>query len=130
MARAGRLAVRRVHLAARDRWIGWTAERQSVRLHLIANNSRFVILTPGRVPNLASRVLGPVLRRLSADSGAAHGYPVLLAETFVDPSRFAGTCYRASNWRSPGTARGFAREPGGAARRAITDSRRRYSCTN
>ena len=47
---------------------------------------------------------------------AAHGYPALLAETFVDVSRFAGTCYRASNWRSLGFTRGFAREPGGAAR--------------
>ncbi len=45
-------------LGARDRWIGWSAEQQFRRLHLIANNSRFVILTPGRVPNLASRVLG------------------------------------------------------------------------
>ena len=79
-------------LAARDRWIGWSAEQQFRRLHLIANNSRFVILTPERVPNLASRVLGLSLRRLSADIQAVHGYPALLAETFVDPSRFAGTC--------------------------------------
>ena len=71
-------------LGARDRWIGWSAEQQFRRLHLIANNSRFVILTPERVPNLASRVLGLSLRRLSADMQAAHGYPALLAETFVD----------------------------------------------
>ena len=103
-------------LGARDRWIGWSAEQQFRRLHLIANNSRFVILTPERVPNLASRVLGLSLRRLSADMHAAHGYPALLAETFVDVSRFAGTCYRAANWRSLGLTRGFAREPGGAAR--------------
>ena len=103
-------------LGARDRWIGWSAEQQFRRLHLIANNSRFVILTPGRVPNLASRVLGLSLRRLSEDIQAVHGYPALLAETFVDVSRFAGTCYRASNWRSLGLTRGFAREPGGAAR--------------
>ena len=103
-------------LAARDGWIGWSAEQQFRRLHLIANNARFVILTPCRVPNLASRVLGLSLRRLSADMQAAHGYPVLLAETFVDPARFAGTCYRASNWRSLGVTRGFAREPGGPAR--------------
>ena len=103
-------------LAARDRWIGWSQEQQFRRLHLICNNSRFVILTPGRVPNLASRVLGLSLRRLSADIQAVHGYPVFLAETFVDVSRFFGTCYRASNWRSLGLTRGFAREPGGAAR--------------
>ena len=103
-------------LSARDRWIGWSAEQQFRRLHLIANNSRFVILTPGRVPNLASRVLGLSLRRLCADIEAVHGYPALLAETFVDPARFAGTCYRASNWRSLGMTRGFARDPGAAPR--------------
>ncbi len=103
-------------LAARDRWIGWSPEQQFRRLHLIANNSRFVILTPERVPNLASRVLGLSLRRLSADIQAVHGYPVFLAETFVDISRFTGACYRASNWRSLGLTRGFARESGGAAR--------------
>ncbi len=103
-------------LAARDRWIGWSPEQQFRRLHLICNNSRFVILTPERVPNLASRVLGLSLRRLSADIQAVHGYPAFLAETFVDISRFSGTCYRASNWRSMGLTRGFARESGGIAR--------------
>ena len=103
-------------LAARDRWLAWSAEQQFRRLHLIANNARFVILTPRPVPNLASRVLGLSLRRLSRDMQAVHGYPVFLAETFVDPARFAGTCYRASNWRSLGLTRGFAREPGGSAR--------------
>ena len=103
-------------LAARDRWIGWSAEQQFRRLHLIANNARFVILTPRPVPNLASRVLGLSLRRRSRDMQAVHGYPIFLAETFVDPARFAGTCYRASNWRSLGLTRGFSREPGGSAR--------------
>ena len=103
-------------LAARDGWIGWSVQQQFRRLHLIANNARFVILPQRRVPNLASRVLGLSLRRLSADMQAVHGYPVLVAETFVDPSKSAGTCYRASNWRSLGMTRGFARKPGGAAR--------------
>ncbi|MYA88186.1 MAG: ISAs1 family transposase [Boseongicola sp. SB0662_bin_57] len=103
-------------LAARDRWIGWSQEQQFRRLHLVCNNSRFVILTHGRVPNLASRVLGLSLRRLSADIQAVHGYPAFLAETFVDVSRFTGACYRASNWRSLGLTRGFARESGGVAR--------------
>ena len=132
-------------LAARDRRIGWSAEQQFRRLYLIANNVRFVILTPRPVPNLASRMLGLSLRRLPPDMQALHGYPILLAETFVDPARFAGTqpgetpahlhgqprgepmsaprlrslfeClgYRASNWRSLGLTRGYAREPGGAA---------------
>ena len=103
-------------LAARDRWIGWSAQQQFRRLHLLANNSRFVILRPEGVANLASRVLGLSLRRVSRDIQAVHGYPVLVAETFVDVSRFSGTCYRASNWRSLGLTRGFAREPGGTPR--------------
>ena len=103
-------------VGVRDAWIGWSREQQFSRLHLIANNSRFAVLEEGRVPNLASRALGPSLRRLARDMRDAHGYPVLLAETFVDPSRFAGTCYRASNWRSLGRTRGHSREPGGSAR--------------
>ena len=62
-------------LAARDRWIGWSAQQQFGRLHLIANNARFVILAPRPVPNLASWVLGLSLRRLSRDNQAVHGYP-------------------------------------------------------
>ena len=104
-------------VGVRDRWVGWTPARQFRRLGLVANNSRFVVLTgKGEAHNLASRVLGLSLRRLSRDMCAAHGHPVLVAETFVDPSRFAGTCYRASNWRMLGVTRGFTRLPGGAAR--------------
>ena len=103
-------------VGVRDAWIGWTREQQFARLHLVANNARFAVLPAGRVPNLASRALGLGLRRLSRDMRAAHGHPVLLAETFVDPSRFAGTCYRASNWVPLGRTRGFSREPGGTAR--------------
>ncbi len=69
----------------------WSAEQQFRRLHLIANNSRFVILGPRGMSNLASRVLGLSLRRLSAYIEAAHGYPAFLAETFVDVSRFVVT---------------------------------------
>ena len=83
---------------ARDAWIGWTPEQQFRRLRLVTNNTRFLILPEARVPNLASRVLSLSLRRLSPDMEAAQGHPVLVAETFVDPSRFEGTCYRASNW--------------------------------
>ena len=103
-------------LKARDRWIGWIPEQQFRRLHLIANNTRFVLLPGPQRPNLASRVLGLSLRRLSSDMRQLHGHPVLVAETFVDPSRFAGTCYRASNWLWLGRTRGYRRQPGGSAR--------------
>ena len=75
---------------ARDAWVGWAPEQQFRRLHLVANNCRFLVLPAGRVPNLASRALALSLRRLSDDMEAVFGHPVLLAETFVDPSRFTG----------------------------------------
>ena len=93
---------------ARDDWIGWVPEQQFRRLHLVACNSRFLILPGLHSRNLASRVLSLSTRRLSADIEDMRGHPVLLAETFVDP-RFAGTCYRAANWTALGQTRGFAR---------------------
>lgn len=98
--------------AARDQWIGWARPVQFQRLHLIVNNSRFLILPGVRIPHLASRVLGCSLRRLASDWQACHGYRPLLAETFVDPDRFQGTCYRAANWRCLGLTRGYARHAG------------------
>jgi len=92
----------------RDAWIGWGPPLQWRRLPFVANNVRFCLLPPAR-PNLASRVLALSLRRLSADWEWAHGHPVLLAETFVDPARFRGTCYRAAGWRCLGVTRGFAK---------------------
>ena len=96
---------------ARDRWIGWAYGVQFGRLHLVTNNSRFLIL-PGGPPNLGSRVLSLCTRRLASDWPARFGHDVLLAETFVDPARFRGTVYRAANWVEVGRTRGFAR--GGA----------------
>lgn len=96
----------------RDTWIGWPPVLQYQRLHLVANNGRFLLLPGARVPNLASRVLGLNLRRLSHDWQTTHGHPVVLAETFVDPTRFTGACYRAANWQPLGLTRGFARQSG------------------
>lgn len=93
----------------RDTWIGWTPPLQWRRLRFVVNNVRFCLLPPAR-PNLASRVLALNLRRLSADWERAYGHPVLLAETFVDPARFRGTCYRAAGWQCLGRTRGFAKQ--------------------
>lgn len=95
--------------AARDGWIGWDFRHQYDRLHLIANNSRFLILPEHHYPNLASRVLGLCERRLARDWQARFGYPLLLLETFVDPQYFHGTIYRAANWLYVGDTRGFRR---------------------
>ena len=81
----------------------------------MANNSRYLLLPAASgVPNLASRVLGLSLRRLRADWLALHGHDLLLAETFVDPQRYRGTCYRAANWLELGATQGFGRVRGGA----------------
>jgi hypothetical protein len=98
--------------AARDAWIGWPRVLHYQRLHLLANNARFLILPEARLPNLASRVLALNLHRLSADWQRVHGYPLLLGETFVDTARFTGACYRAANWQALGSTRGFARHNG------------------
>lgn len=92
----------------RDRWIGWHPEVRYGRLRLIANNTRFLMLPARRIPNLASRILGAVRRRLSADWQSAYGHPVVLAETFVDV-RFQGTCYHAAGWLQIGMSRGWGR---------------------
>ena len=95
--------------AQRDVWIGWAKALQWQRIGLIANNARFLILPGVQVRNLASQVLGANLRRLSSDWQAVHGHGLVLAETFIDPARFAGTCYRAANWIDLGPTRGFAK---------------------
>ena len=97
----------------RDRWVGWKRELRYRRLHLIGNNTRFVILSrPGVFPHLASWALAAMTRRLSQDWQAAYGHPLLIAESFVDPAHFQGTLYRAANWRYLGRTRGFARHNG------------------
>jgi len=97
----------------RDAWIGWHPAIVWQRLHLVSNNVRFLILPGVCVPNLASRVLGLCTRRLSSDWQQVWGHGLLLAETFVDPTRFAGTCYRAAGWLALGQTRGYARRNGG-----------------
>jgi len=98
------------HLRPRDAWIGWTdAQRQAAR-HLLACNARFVLLTPkGFSPGLASHLLSLNLRRLSQDWQQRYAHPILLVETYVDPQRFEGTCYRAANWVEIGVTQGCGR---------------------
>ena len=99
-----------LHLKARDRFLNWSARQVSERRHLVAQNSRFLILpAAGRWPNLASRVLKLACERLPEDWREQFGRPVLLAETFVDPQRFRGTCYQAAGWQALGQTRGFER---------------------
>ena len=94
------------HMGPRDRFIGWTPAVRRRNLHLLAYNTRFLILPWVEVPHLASHILGLMARRLSADWEALYGHPVYYLETFVDRERFAGACYRAANWRCLGQTTG------------------------
>jgi GNAT superfamily N-acetyltransferase len=95
--------------APRDTWIGWSSALRFRRLHLLANNARFLVLPEWRRRNVASRVLALNCKRLSQDWERYHGHPILLGETFVDPARFRGTCYLAAGWLPLGQTLGFAK---------------------
>ena len=94
------------HLGSRDRYIGWNAETRRRNIRFIAYNTRFLILPWVRVPHLASHILGKVTRALSDDWARMYGHPVYFAETFIDPGRFRGACYRAANWQLLGLTTG------------------------
>jgi hypothetical protein len=86
------------HLGPRDRFIGWGPAARKRNIHLIAYNARYLILPWVRVNQLASHILGRMARRISADWERVYAHPIYMLETFVDPGRFRGTCYRAANW--------------------------------
>lgn len=90
----------------RDLFIGWTAEQRKARLHLVANNARFLILPWVRCNNLASCILGMAARKLPKDWKLRYGYSPVLLETFVEITRFRGTCYKAANWNLVGETKG------------------------
>jgi hypothetical protein len=96
--------------AARDQWLGWDPATRARHLQRVTNNTRFLILPGVRVPHLASHVLGQLTRRLRADWRRKYQAPLRVVETFVDSSRFAGTCYRAANWIGVGTTAGRTRQ--------------------
>lgn len=109
-----------LNCSARDRWIGWDYRHQFDRLKLIANNSRFLILPDCHHKNLGSQVLAHCRRRIQRDWVIRFGYPILLLETFVDPTRFHGTVYRASNWIEAGKTKGYRRSGKGYSKKVHT----------
>jgi hypothetical protein len=86
------------HLGSRDRYIGWSQEARKRNIRLIAYNTRFLILPWVQVPHLASHILSRVAATLSRDWERMYEHPIRFVETFIDPERFRGTCYRAANW--------------------------------
>ncbi|MEX1325278.1 MAG: Druantia anti-phage system protein DruA [Desulfobacterales bacterium] len=95
---------------ARDRWIGWAADIRERNLGLICNNTRFLILDWVNVPHLASHALGSCLRRLPRDWKLRYGTDLAMVETFVDTTRYIGTCYKAANWHKIGQTKGRSRQ--------------------
>ncbi len=86
------------HIGCRDKFIGWSQAQRKAHIHLIAYNSRFLILPWVRVKQLSSHLLGQMIKILSADWQAVYSHPLYYLETFVDKERFAGTSYKAANW--------------------------------
>jgi len=86
------------HLGCRDRFIGWPPQVRRQNIHLLAYQSRFLILPWVRVAHLASHLLGRLAKVLAADWQQLYQHPVHFLETFVDLERFQGTCYKAANW--------------------------------
>ena len=98
-----------LHLKARDAFIGWSQEQRRLRLPLLANNSRLLILPGCHSPNLVSRFMKLMLGRLSADWQERWGHPLALAESFVDPQLYRGTAYKVSGWSKLGHTAGWKR---------------------
>src|SRR6202030_466948 len=94
------------HLGSRDRYIGWSAEARRSNIRFIAYNTRFLILPWVTVPHLASHILGRMAAVLSDDWQQMYRHPIYFTETFIDPGRFRGTCYRAANWQLLGLTTG------------------------
>ena len=109
------------HLGPRDRFVGWSAPQRRANIHLLAYNTRFLILPWVRVPRLASHLLARVARRITADWQELYAHPVYLLETFIDPERFRGTCYRAANWIYLGLSAGLGKD---AKSRVLNRSRK------
>lgn len=97
---------------SREQLVGWSDAQRYRRLRYVTNNQRYCVLEAYRRPNLASEVLGLVLRRLASDFVARWRHPVVAVETFTDPSRHVGTCYKASNFALVGNTSGFGRRAG------------------
>lgn len=93
-------------LQARDAYIGWSEEARRAHLPYVVCNDRFLIVPTVQVQNLASHVLALTLQRLPQDWQQRYAVRPVLVETFVDPSRFAGTCYKAANWTAVGQTAG------------------------
>ncbi len=95
--------------APRDSWFGWSSEKRRQNLYYVTNNTRFLIFPWIKVPNLASHVLAKITQRIDSDWQRKYAHSIYVLETFVDQSRYRGTCYRSANWKLIGQTKGRGR---------------------
>jgi hypothetical protein len=98
------------HLGPRDRFIGWSAQARRQNIRFLAYNTRFLILPFVKVEHLASHILGCMARLVPLEWERVYGHSIHYLETFVDPGRFRGTCYRAANWQYLGLTAGLGKD--------------------
>lgn len=98
------------HIGPRDRFIGWDSQTRRKNIHLICYNTRFLVLPWVSVKYLASHILSRIVKIISADWQKIYNHPVYYIETFVDSTRFSGTCYRAAGWKYLGDTKGLGKE--------------------
>jgi hypothetical protein len=110
---------------SRDQWIGWDYRHQYDRLNLVVSNNRFLILPDWHIRNLGSKTLSLCLKRLVDDWIIFFGHKIVMVETFVDPQRYLGTVYKASNWQYIGDTKGYRRKKDGYTK-AIGNSKKIY----
>lgn len=97
-------------VGVRDSFVGYDEDGKKAFLKHIVNNNRFLILPWVKIKNLASYLLSQTLKRLKTDWVKMYGTYPLLVETFVDSTKYKGTCYKAANWIYLGETKGFSKE--------------------
>lgn len=107
-----------LRLAPRDGYLSSGVVNGWAHIDHGVNNTRFLILPWVKVPNLASKSLALAKRDVRHYWKEYYHIDLAWAETFVDPTRFIGTCYLAANWQKVGQTAGTARS-GFSARRQI-----------
>ena len=95
---------------SREEFIGWTQPVKNKNLHFVMNNTRFLVLPWVTVKCLASKILSLNIKKISSDWIKIYNYPLYMLETFVEQDRFAGTCYKASNWIRVGETKGTSKK--------------------
>ena len=109
-------------LSPRDQWIGWDDKHRKKLRHLVVSNNRFLIFPWVNVPNLATKALSLCTQRIAEDWVRRYHYRPVLLETFVDTTKYSGTCYHAANWQNVGQTQGRGRnDTHGEAKETIKD---------